>query len=155
MITLAEQIDQLNDTQAVRVLALTLDGIGRPADPFTAAATETHLREALAQPDIVQTIAPDDAATPATLARAALHHLAEAHLDTVTRALTIPTSATRFDPLTLTIGALVVKAFHAEIELTRDPTKGWSFHFHTKPLKDSTIGNILSQLLGALPGTKP
>ena len=39
-------------------------------------------------------------------------------------------------------------AFHAEIKLERDPAKGWSFRFHTRPLKDSTIGKLLGQLMG-------
>ncbi len=39
-------------------------------------------------------------------------------------------------------------AFHADINLERDPEKGWSFHFKTKPLKDSTVGKLLGQLLG-------
>ena len=39
-------------------------------------------------------------------------------------------------------------AFRADIDLHREPGKGWTFRFRTKPLTDATIGKLLSQLLG-------
>jgi hypothetical protein len=30
----------------------------------------------------------------------------------------------------------------------RDPAKGWSFQLHTRPISDTTLGRLLSQLLG-------
>jgi len=39
-------------------------------------------------------------------------------------------------------------AFRTEITLHRDPAKGWTFKLHTKPLSDTALGRILSQLLG-------
>ena len=48
----------------------------------------------------------------------------------------------------LLIGALVLMAFHADIEVAKDPGKGWKFRFKTTGLKESTIGKLLGQLMG-------
>jgi hypothetical protein len=142
MISLINQIDGLSDAEAITALTLALDGIGQRADPFTAAATDRHLHEALNQPDIRSDITPDPTATAGTLARTALGHLATQHPDIITRAITtVPNAATRFDPVTLTIGALILQAFRTDIDLTHDPDTGWRLHLHSKALTDTTIGN--------------
>ena len=48
----------------------------------------------------------------------------------------------------LLVGPLVLMAFHADIEIAKDPGKGWKFRFNTTGLKESTIGKLLGQLLG-------
>jgi hypothetical protein len=155
MTTLEHQIAGLPDDQAIAALALVLERTGRPVDPFSARDDETHLREALDQPDLSTPVAPDPNATPGALARTALRHLAEHDEALVARAITIPPGSTRFDPATLAVGALVLMAFHADINLERDPQQGWKFHFRTKPLNDNTIGRLLGQLLGVFTEPKP
>lgn len=155
MTTLEDDISALSDDHAITALALVLDRQGKIIDPFTAEATETHLRQALHQPDVAVAAEPDRDATPGALARTALQHLARDDEAVVAHAITIPPGATRFDPVSLAIGALVLMAFHADIDLERDPEKGWSFHFRTKPLDDSTIGQLLGQLLGVFTDPKP
>jgi hypothetical protein len=155
MTSLDDEIANLSDDQAIAALALVLERHGQSIDPFTAEATEAHLREALRQPDVATAAEPDRNATPGALARTALHHLADQDEDVVARALTIPPGSTRFDPATLAVGALVLMAFHADIDLERDPQKGWSFRFRTKPLDDTTIGQLLGQLLGVFTDPKP
>jgi hypothetical protein len=155
MTTLAQQIDALPDEHAINALALALERQGHAIDPFSAQRTQAHAREALAQPEITSTTAPDADATPAALARTALHHLADHDEALIARAITITPDTSRFDPATLAIGSLVLMAFHADINLERDPQQGWKFHFRTKPISDATIGKLLGQLLGVLTNPKP
>jgi hypothetical protein len=150
MTTLEHHIADLPDDQAITALALALERHGQIIDPFDAEATETRMRQALLQPDVTATTEPDQNATRGALARTALQHLARDDEAVVTHAITITPGNTRFDPGSLAIGALVLMAFRADINLERDPDKGWSFHFRTKPLNDSTIGKLLGQLLNVL-----
>ncbi|MGH8904942.1 MAG: hypothetical protein ACRD0K_00090 [Egibacteraceae bacterium] len=129
-----------------------LERQGHAVDALTLDQTQLLLREALSQPDLANLATPDPAATPGALARTALAHLARRDADTrqlVEQAIAVaPPAGQRADPATLAIGALVLLAFHAEITLERDPAKGWSFRFHTKPLRNSTIGKLLGKLMG-------
>ena len=150
MPTLADQVAALSDEEAVAALALVLERQGQKVDPFAWQQDEPKLRQALTQPDLTQVATPEPAASQGEVARTALAYLAEQD-DTrglVERAIAVRPRADRFDPATLAVGALVLMAFHAEIKLERDPAKGWSFRFHTRPLKDSTIGKLLGQLMG-------
>jgi hypothetical protein len=155
MTTLADQIAGLSDDDAISALGLVLERTGRPVDPFSARDTENHLREALDQPELETIATPDPDATPGALARTALRHLADRDEAVVARAITITPGTTRFDPATLAVGTLVVMAFHADINLERDPQQGWRFHFRTKPLSDTVIGKLLSQLLGVYTDPNP
>ena len=148
---LIDRIGALPDEQAITTLALVLQRQGRTVDPFTWADTEAHLREALTQPDIRDVADPDLDATPGALARTTLTYLAhtdDTTHDLIEHAVTIAPRPERFDPATLIIGALVLLAFHADINLAHDPEKGWTFHFRTTALLPDTIGTILGQLYG-------
>ena len=35
---------------------------------------------------------------------------------------------------------------HADVELRKEPRKGWYFHFKIKPLPDTTSGKVLRLL---------
>jgi hypothetical protein len=148
---LTSQIAALDDGRAIGALRLVLERQGQPVDPIDLRDTQDHLEQALHQPDLRQLADPDPAATPGALARTALHHLAadQASSDLVQQAITRAASApAQRDPLTLAVGALVLYAFRAEITLHRDPAQGWTFKLHTKPISDTTLGRLLSQLLG-------
>ena len=158
MSQLQDQIAGLSDRQAVATLALVLERQGHTVDPFAWKETEPGLRQALTQPDVTSVASTDPTATSGELARTTLTYLADHDADTgelVERAISIPPSADRFDPATLAVGALVLMAFHAEIDLKHDPDKGWTFRFHTKPLKDSTIARMLGQLIGVYTSSTP
>jgi hypothetical protein len=149
--TLTDQIGALPDEQAVTVLALVLKRQGHTVDPFTWPQTEAHLREALTQPEIIARATPHPHVIPGVLARTTLTYLADtdpATRDLITHALTLAPRPERLDPATLVIGGLVLLAFHADIDLKHEPGKGWTFHFHTTALPESTIGELLGQLLG-------
>jgi tetratricopeptide (TPR) repeat protein len=148
---LASQIAALDDGRAISALHLVLERQGQPVDPIDLRDTQDHLEQALHQPATRQLADPDPAATPGALARTALHHLAatgQASQDLIQQALTRAAPPGQRDPLTFAVGALVLYAFRAEIKLHRDPDQGWTFDLHTKPISDTTLGRLLSQLLG-------
>jgi hypothetical protein len=148
-----ERVAALPDDQAVAVLELVLERRGLTVDPFTADEQQAHLQEALAQPEITDQVSPT-AASDGDLARTALTHL----LDTdptaepdVERAIALAAEPGQSRDLVLVgVGALVLLAFRADIDLAYDPGKGWRFRFKTKGLSDSTIGQLLAELLGNL-----
>ena len=71
----------------------------------------------------------------------------------ITRAIDDPGYAVR-DPVTLTVGALVVLALQTEVKLTRNTQGRWTFTVHKHPMRDSTLGQVISKLLAYLPGSK-
>lgn len=148
-VILAGRIAVLSDEQAVFVLQVVLERQGMVVNPLNHAEDDARLRAALAQPEIVDTLIPQPDATPGDLARTALTHLAEdaAMADLIGHAMTLRPSGER-DLGLLLVGSLVLFAFHSDIKLKRDPEKGWSFEFRTKPLSDSAVAKALSQLLG-------
>ena len=69
-------------------------------------------------------------------------------------AIDLPDRALR-DPVTLTAGALVILALQTEVKLTRNTHGHWTFTLHKHPVRDSTLGKVISKLLSAyLPGGK-
>jgi hypothetical protein len=150
--TTQQQITELTDAQAIAVLHLVLERQNGPIDHAELRQTEQRLAQALTVLQMQDLAVPDPAAGPGSLARTALTYLAArdtATRDLIDKAVTIPADpAERADPLTLTVGALVLLAFRTDLRLEHDPQKGWTFKLHTKPLSDSAIGKLLSQLLG-------
>jgi hypothetical protein len=150
-VPLSDRIDALPDEQAVTALAMVLQRQGVTVDPLTQQAEQAHLREALAQPEVTDQIQPAPGVTDGDLARTALIHLADSNESTrelIEHAMTIAPRAERDPLLVFGVGALVLLAFRADIDLAHEPGKGWKFRFRTKGLNDSTIGKLLSQLLG-------
>jgi len=148
---LTSQVAALDDGRAIAALHLILERQGQPLDPIDLRDAQDHLEQALHQPGIRQLAEPDPAATPGALARTALNHLAatgQATTDLIQHAITRAAPPAQRDPVTLAVGALALYAFRTEITLRRDPEQGWTFQLHTKPLSDTALARILSQLLG-------
>lgn len=147
--TLADRIAGLPDEHAVFVLQAVLERQGMAVDPFSHGEDEAHLREALGQPEITGDVTPEPGATHGDLARTALAHLAQdgQTADLIGHAMTLRPTGER-DLGLLLVGSLVLFAFHSDIRLERDPQKGWSFHFKTKPLAGTAIAKALGQLIG-------
>ncbi len=57
-LSIADRVAALSDEQAVTALALVLERQGLTVDPFTHAEQQAHLREALDQPEITNTVDP-------------------------------------------------------------------------------------------------
>jgi hypothetical protein len=157
---LTDRISALPDKQAVGVLARVLQRQGVEINPVVQgvewAAQEAHLRQALAQPEVAELASPEPQAAEGDLARTALEHLVDtdpASAQLVERALQLPSRETeKFDPTMLAVGALVLFVFRADINLTHDPGKGWTFKFRSKGLSESTIGKLLGQLMSTYLG---
>lgn len=143
-----QRIESLTDQEAVTTLALVAERHGLALDATTMKTIESHLRDALQQPDVAEYAELGEAASRGGIARASLLALIsdERYAHEVARAIEIGPRDERFEPATLAIGALVLFAFHAHIKLKKQPEKGWTFEFETKPLADATIGRILGKL---------
>ena len=151
---LTQRITALPDHDALTALVMVLRHQRAPLDPFSQHQQQARLRQALTQPEITTAVPAVTDATQGDLARAALTHLADtdqATRELISHALGIAhhDPDTQRDPLLLLgAGALVLWVFRADIELTHQPGKGWTFHFKTHGLSDSTITKLLGQLLG-------
>ena len=157
MIGITGSIAALSDQEAIRVLADTADYQNRLPDPAQLRALETGLREAAtSDTELAGYAQPEATADAGDLARAALLHLAATRPDLVpviTRAIDDPGYAVR-DPVSLTVGVLVVLALQTEVKLTRNTQGRWTFTVHKHPASDSTLGQVISKLLAYLPGSK-
>jgi hypothetical protein len=139
----------LPDSHAIRLLTLVADHTTALPDPTQLRRIDTRLREAAAldqQPDQPGSASP---VTAGDLARATLLYLATSpqHQRVVARVATIPAEATRLEPATLTIGALVVLALQTEIKLSRDQHGHWKLNIHKQAMRDSTLANLITKLL--------
>ena len=54
----------------------------------------------------------------------------------------------------LLVVTLVVMALQTEVKLTRNTQGRWTFTMHKHPMRDSTLGQVISKLLTYLTGAK-
>jgi hypothetical protein len=157
MTSISETIAALPGEQAIRVLAEIADYQDRLPDPAQLRALENGLRQAIADDtELAGCTQADTTPDAGDLARTTLLHLAATRPDLVpviTRAIDDPGYAAR-DPVTLTVGALVVLALQTEVKLTRNTQGRWTFTVHKHPMRDSTLGQVISKLFAYLPGPK-
>jgi hypothetical protein len=152
MDTFDNTIDQLSGEAALTTLAVVLRREGLAPDPFTPESPEDQLRQALTQPDLPSLDAvPVDHPTDGDVARATLHYLAERdeHFRTSIQYIVargVPAEIPTRDVGLFTLGALVLLAMHADVELRKESRKGWYFHFKIKPLPGAAIGKVLRLL---------
>jgi hypothetical protein len=152
MDTFDNTIDQLSGEAALTTLAVVLRREGLAPDPFTPESPEDQLRQALTQPDLPSLDAvPVDHPTDGDVARATLHYLAERdeHFRTSIQYIVargVPAEIPTRDVGLFTLGALVLLAMHADVELRKESRKGWYFHFKIKPLPSAAIGKVLRLL---------
>jgi hypothetical protein len=158
-------IDALTDEQAINVLALVLDRNRRlPGQTAlhdlaaqVAAAVETGVEaedgSELAVPEA------DGEVTSGDLARATLTYLVAEQPDAasvIERAIAMAGQGigtpSRFDPITVGVGALVVLALQTDVQLERTTGGKWRFKVHKQAMKDSTLGRLLGKLISAYTG---
>jgi hypothetical protein len=159
MDTLDNTIDQLNDEAAVGTLAVVLRRAGLAPDPFAPEAPEDQLRQVLSQPDLPPLDAPlGPRPTDGEVARATLHYLAEEdeHFRTAIQQMAarggVTAETVTRDAGLFTLGALVLLAMHADVEVRKESRKGWYFHFKMKPLPAAPLGKVLRLLYTKLLG---
>jgi hypothetical protein len=153
METLDAQILSLTEQDATAVLELVLRRSGLTPDPFAADHPHDQLRAALYHTDLLSTRdIPAQPPSDGDIARMTLLYLAERdascraaieHL--VANSPDSDTAVTR-DAGSFMLGALVLLALHTDLELRKQPDKGWYFHVKVKPLPASTLGKLLSML---------
>jgi tetratricopeptide (TPR) repeat protein len=150
MTSIADAIAELTSEKAIRVLADTADYQDRLPDPAQLRALEDGLRQAITDDTELAGFAePSITADAGDLAKATLMHLAATRPDLlliITRAIDDPGYPAR-DPVTLTVGALVILALQSEVKVSRNTQGRWTFTLHKHPMRDSTLGQVISKLL--------
>jgi len=152
---LTGEISRLSDEDAIAALAFILElEDGTTDDMKDLEAVQDHLPEAFAQtPDVSEFGAPDGDAGPGDLARATLAYLAEQEPDgPVGEAVRRRRPVGQRDPLSLAVGGLIVLALKSEIQLKRTSTGKWTFSYHLKPTRDSSLAAIFTKLWGLYGG---
>jgi len=159
METLDVQILSLTEQAATAALELVLRRAGLTPDPFAADHPHDQLRTALHQTDLLSLRdIPAQPPSDGDIARMTLLYLAER--DTSCRAAIEhlvahspdPGTAVTRDAGSFMLGALVLLALHTDLELRKQPDKGWYFHVKVKPLPASTLSKLLSMLYAKFVG---
>lgn len=155
MITLYQRIHELSDPRAVSLLEMVLRQAGLSPEPLADDMVKERLRQAFTQPDLAQLQLgplPKKVASHGELARATLVYLAEEKQGfqaIVEQALSLELQqeqAPLRDSGMLILGALVLLALRTDLDIRKDPDKGWYFHVKVKSLKDAPVNKVLSLL---------
>ncbi|MGW5284642.1 hypothetical protein ACWERI_35250 [Streptomyces collinus] len=159
------EIDALTDEQAIAVLALVLDHERRLPDLTRARQLDVQISEAAGEPVEVDgetgpgVAAIDGAVVPGELVRDTLKYLvaAKPEVAPVVERATLMTrqgmgAPSRFDPLTVGVGALVVLVLQTDVQLERTTAGKWRFKVHKKALSDSALGKLLGKLIATYTG---
>ena len=150
MTKITDTIQALTNDQAARVLALTVDHAAPLPDPAQLRTLDSGLRDALSDDaELADYASPaGQTADSGDLAKTTLLYLAITRPDIVpiiARSVELADDSTR-EPA-LFVGALVVLALQTEVKLTRDNQGKWSFTVHKRPLRDSTLGQVITKLI--------
>jgi hypothetical protein len=153
------QLLSLTEQDATTALELVLRRAGLTPDPFAADHTHDQLRAALHHTDLLSPRdIPAQPPSDGNIARMTLLYLAErdasCHADIehlVAHSLAPGTAVTRYAG-SFMLGAMVLLALHTDLELRKQPDKGWYFHVKVKPLPASTLGKLLSMLYAKFAG---
>ena len=159
METLDAQILSLTEQDATAVLELVLRRSGLTPDPFAADHPHDQLRAALHHTDLLSTRdIPAQPPSDGDIARMTLLYLAErdvscrANIEHLVAHSPDPDMTVTRDAGSFMLGALVLLALHTDLELRKQPDKGWYFHVKVKPLPASTLGKLLSMLYAKFVG---
>ncbi|MFD9092906.1 hypothetical protein [Streptomyces collinus] len=159
------EIDALTDEQAIAVLALVLDHDRRLPDLARARQLDAQIGEAAGEPVEVDgtagpgVVAVDGAVAPGGLVRDTLRYLIAEQTEVapvVERAIAMTRQGmgapSRFDPVTVGVGALVVLVLQTDVQLERTTAGKWRFKVHKKALSDSALGKLLGKLIATYTG---
>jgi len=159
METLDAQIFSLTEQAAIAALELVLRRAGLTPDPFAADHPHDQLRTALHHTDLLSPRdIPAQPPSDGAIARMTLLCLAErdascrATIEHLVAHSPDPSTAVTRDAGSFMLGALVLLALHTDLELRKQPDKGWYFHVKVKPLPASTLGKLLGMLYAKFVG---
>jgi hypothetical protein len=148
-VTLMERIAALSDDEAVKALAFIVayEQLLPPANEQV--DLSARLREAAGDPSLAEYASP---AIPSDgdLARAALRLVAEnGHFapDALDEAVVLAKRPDRSGIELVGILGLVAVTLQTEVKLERSAENKWKFVFHKRPMRDSTIAQIIGMLL--------
>ncbi|GGR57829.1 MULTISPECIES: hypothetical protein [Streptomyces] len=148
---LVREIRALSDAQAVRALTVLVEDRG-----LLSSARETGLSEGeLGQALKAAGVEPGEGGGEGDVARAALEYAALQGDDVVGEAVEYARSPMeRFDPVTVTVGVLVVTLLQTEVVVDRDRQGRWKVAVRKRALKDAALARVLTALLSHLTNGK-
>jgi len=154
----SEQVDRLPDQQAIAVLALVLERQKLLPDATRLRELDAQVSAAAAESDIAQGVpAVTESVSDGELARSTLSYLlaeTPALSSVIDRAITLSATddGTRFEPVTMAVGALVVLALQTDVKLERNTAGKWRLAVHKKAMSDSALGAVLTRLIASYTG---
>ncbi|MFF9021190.1 hypothetical protein [Streptomyces eurythermus] len=148
---LVREIRALSDAEAVRALTVLVEDRG-----LLSSARETVLPEGeLGQALRAAGVEPGEGGSEGDVARAALEYAALQGDDVVGEAVEyVRSPMERFDPVTVTVGVLVVTLLQTEVVVDRDRQGRWKVTVRKRALKDAALARVLTALLSHLTNGK-
>jgi hypothetical protein len=151
--TTRSQISSLSDEQAIQALKIVVqhDQLPVPASDWDSA--KDHIKEAIESSGLdAHALAANTLCSDGDLARITLQYWAESGqhaAEVVDEAITyVSEPGERFDPVTLSIGGLVLAILQTDLKLKRDSKGNWTFELHKTPMRDSTLGKVITAFIG-------
>ncbi|MDH6697499.1 hypothetical protein ABZ682_20165 [Streptomyces griseoviridis] len=141
------EIRALSDVEAVRALTVLVEDRGLLSSATEIAVHEKELRDALKAAGVE----PGAGEGEGDVARAALEYLALSGDGVVGEAVEyVRSPMERFDPVSVSVGALAVTLLQTEVVVKRDAQGRWSVTVHKRALKDAALARVLTALLSQL-----
>ncbi|WP_055556702.1 hypothetical protein [Streptomyces sp. NBRC 110028] len=146
------EIRSLSDVEAVRALTVLVEDRGLLSSAMDIALRDEELRdEELRDALKAAGIEPGGGEGEGDVARAALEYLALSGDGVVGEAVEyVRSPMERFDPVSVSVGVLVVTLLQTEVVVKRDAQGRWSVTVHKRALKDAALARVLTALLSHL-----
>ncbi|MGW2641273.1 hypothetical protein [Streptomyces sp. NPDC001348] len=155
---LLQEIRTLSEAEAVRALTALVEDRGLISSANDMPVTDDELRVAVDTEETAEYLQSISSSVgEGDLARLALEYAAvhEDLADVVVEAVEYAGSPSdRFDPVSLSVGVLVVTLLQTEVMVKRDARGRWSLTVHKRALRDSTLSRLLTALLSHLTNGK-
>jgi hypothetical protein len=147
------QISSLNDEQAIQALKIVVQHDQLPVPTSDWDSAKDHIKEAIESSGLDAHAPPADApCSDGDLARITLQYWAESgqhSAGVVGGAISyVSEPGERFDPVTLSLGGLVLAILQTDLKLKRDSKGNWTFELHKTPMRDSTLGKVITAFIG-------
>jgi hypothetical protein len=147
------QISSLSDEQAIQALKIVVQHDQLPVPTSDWESAKDHIKEAIKSSGLDAHAPPADArCSDGDLSRITLQYWAESGQHAaavVNEAITyVSEPGERFDPVTLSLGGLVLAILQTDLKLKRDSKGNWTFELHKTPMRDSTLGKVITAFIG-------
>jgi hypothetical protein len=147
------QISSLSDEHAIQALKIVVQHDQLPVPSSDWDSAREHIEGAIKSSGLdTYAQATDAPHSDGSLARITLQYWAESSqhaAEVVDEAITyVSEPGERFDPLTISLGGLVLAVLQTELKLKRDSKGNWIFELHKTPMRDSTLGKVITAFIG-------